>query len=183
MECKRWEENGLLFVSEELDDDERQSFERHLAECSWCAAEEKAYRMDRERFFTEKILGEAPSAACDAEILRVCSDGRRKVTGFASMPLFIRRSVVSFMLFAIGFVGVGYITLKGGIGKKAAGVSAVASDSSITAEPVAAGASFAPGTDAVDSTADSSSEKAVNYSKTRGNLDLNGVYPVDLQNR
>ena len=181
MECSKWEEYGLLFVSEELDSSERQSFEKHLAECSVCAGEEKTYRLEKERFFTREILCDSPSAACDAEILRVCSDGRRKVTGFASMPLFVRRGVLSFMLFAIGFIGVGYITLKTGVGKRDAAVP-VASEVSPSSEQIA-GTSLTPGNNVSDSSSDSSSENGVNFSKTRGNLDLNGVYPVDLQSK
>jgi hypothetical protein len=182
MECSKWEEYGLLFVSEELDSGERQSFEKHLAECSVCAGEEKAYRLEKDRFFTQEILCATPSAACDAEILRVCSDGRRKVTGFASMPLFIRRGVVSFMLFAIGFIGVGYITLKTSVGKRDAAEPVAASEASPASDQIA-GTSLTPGNNVADSSSDSSSENGVNFSKTRGNLDLNGVYPVDLQSK
>ncbi len=182
MECSKWEEYGLLYVSGELESGERKSFEEHLAECAVCAGEEKAYLSDKDRFFTPEILCDTPSAACDAEIIRVCSDGRRKVTGFASMPLFIRRGVISFMLFAIGFIGVGYVTLKTGVGKRGTAAPAVASESSVTSDQVA-GASLTPENSVADSSADSSSENGVNFSKTRGNLDLNGVYPVDLQSK
>ena len=182
MECNKWEEYGLLFTSGELDTGERQSFEKHLGECDSCTREYEAYRTDRKRFFTPEILEDAPSSACDAEIIRVCSDGRRKVSGVHSMPLFIRKSVVSVALFVIGFAGVGYITLKTGSHNKST-VAPLAVDSSVTGESVAAGTGVAGGMAQDDSTADSSSEKGVNYSKTRGNLGLNGVYPVDLQNK
>ena len=180
MECNKWEEYGLLFTSGELENDERQSFEQHLKACSVCAQEHDAYRSVQNRFFTPETLEDSPSPACDAEILRVCSDGRRKVSGLHPMPLFIRRSVVSVALFVIGFIGVGYITLKTGAGNNRTGSVPVATDSSITSETVAG---VTDGAAPNDSAADSSSEKGVNYSKTRGNLGLNGVYPVDLQNK
>jgi len=182
MECNKWEEYGLLFVSGELEDRERQSFEQHLQECSFCTQERKTYQVEKERFYTEEILGDTPSAACDAEIMRVCSDGRRKVAGVGVMSLFVRKSVVSIMLFALGFVGVGYITLKTGAGNRNTGTPTVARETSVASEPVAK-ADNLTGTAATDSSSDSSSDKGVNFSKTRGNLDLNGVYPVDLQNK
>lgn len=182
MECNKWEEYGLLFTSGELDAGERQSFEQHLGECSICAREHEAYRAEKKRFFTPEILEDTPSPACDAEIIRVCSDGRRKVSGLHPMPLFIRKSVISVALFVIGFVGVGYITLKTG-NHDGNAVTPVASDSSITTESVVAGTGVSDGVIPDDSIADSSSEKGVNYSKTRGNIGLNGVYPVDLQNK
>ena len=181
MECNKWEEYGLLFVSGELEENEHQSFGQHLQECAFCAQEEQVYRMEKKRFYTAEILGDTPSAACDAEILRVCSDGRRKVTGMAPMPLFIRKSAVAVMLFALGFIGVGYITLKTGIANRS--VPNVAKETSIVQEEPVAEASLSGEAAVIDSSSDSASEKGVNFSKTRGNLDLHGVYPVDLQNK
>lgn len=182
MECNKWEEYGLLFTSGELDGRERQSFERHLSECSSCTQEEKLYLMEKERFYTPEILADAPSAACDAEIVRVCSDGRRKVTNMNTMPVFIKRTVLSVALFAIGFIGVGYVTLKSNNGIRKSVAAPTVSESTVVDQAVTE-PTVTAGAGPVDSAADSSAGSGMNFSKTRGNLDLNGVYPVDLQNK
>lgn len=178
MACNKWEEMGLLFDSGELNEREKRTFDDHLAQCSECQQELKAYRYEREHFYSAAVLEESPSAACDAEIIRVCSDGRKKVAAFQLFPAFLRKSVVAVALFLVGFSVVGYIQVQqkasSGVALKQTTISAPAS--TMIAET-------APGKKA-DSTTDSSEQQnPTNYANTRGNLDLNGVYPVDLQNK
>ncbi|MBD3321898.1 MAG: hypothetical protein GF350_12450, partial [Chitinivibrionales bacterium] len=73
MECNKWEESGLLYTSNELDDEQREQFENHCRECSTCAGELKTYQQEKAEFFTLPVLSESPSQKTDQEILRVCS--------------------------------------------------------------------------------------------------------------
>jgi len=171
-----WEEMGLLYGSGELSDQELKTFNEHLAQCGECRLELETYQSMHQRFFSGEILGDAPSAACDAEILRVCSDGRKKVAGFQLFPGFVRKSIVSVALFLLGFTIVGYISFRAGSGsiQKSAG---------ITQQATKPGAVAAAANKQNDSTADSSRNNPTNFANTRGTLDMNGVYPVDLQNK
>jgi anti-sigma factor RsiW len=176
MACNMWEEMGLLYGSGELNDQERTTFNEHVAQCGECRQELEAYQSMRQRFFSEEILGDAPSAACDAEIIRVCSDGRKKVASLHIFPGFIRKSIVSVALFILGFTVVSIISFKAGNGsiQKSAGITQKATQPSAVA---------AAADKQKDSTADSSRNNPTNYANTRGTLDVNGVYPVDLQNK
>jgi len=177
-----WEELGLLYSSEELSEDEKKAFSEHLTQCSKCTEEMKAYQHDKERYFSKEFLEAAPSAKCDAEILRVCSDGRKKMSSFNIFPIFFKKSVISLALFLIGFTVVGYIAFQVDSSKQGTNVS----DNGVTSESNAthlADNADAQNTSQSDSAADSSSDSKVNFAKTRGNLNHKGVYPVDLQNK
>ena len=76
MECRKWEDVGLLYSAQELGLSEMKEYESHLAVCSECRSELSLYRQEQKRFFTAEILGEAPSAKVSAGILRVCADQR-----------------------------------------------------------------------------------------------------------
>ena len=103
MACNMWEEMGLLFSSGELNEQEQQVFTEHMQQCPECAGEWETYQKEKKRFFTIEVLGEAPSSACDAEILRVCSSSRRRAESLRLFPLFLKKSAISLALFFIGF--------------------------------------------------------------------------------
>jgi len=71
--CNKFEESGLLYVSGELSPAEAGEYESHIADCEECRRETEAYRKERAEFYTPDILSERPSPAVDAEIMRVCS--------------------------------------------------------------------------------------------------------------
>ena len=177
MECNMWEEMGLLFDSGELNDQERRAFDDHLTQCTGCRNELDAYRYERAHFYAPSVLEDAPSAACDAEIIRVCSDGRKKVASFQLFPVFLRKSVVAVGLLLFGFSMVVFMQVKmktpSGVAARQTTISAPASTMMAQTTPAQKN----------DSTIDSSQQNPVNFANTRGNLDLKGVYPVDLQNK
>ena len=182
MACNMWEEMGLLFSSGELNEQEQQVFTEHMQQCPECAGEWETYQKEKKQFFTIEVLGEAPSSACDAEILRVCSSSRRRAESLRLFPLFLKKSAISLALFFIGFTIVGYLVLKmdSSNPQKTATVTVKESENSTQ--------TTAPATETAldeqfDSVTDSSHEKSVNFAKQRGNLDFKGVYPVDLQNK
>ncbi len=182
MACSIWEEMGLLYSSGELNVQERQTFLEHVRGCTECTQELDMYQREREHLFSIDVLGEMPSAACDAEILRVCSDGRKRITSLNTLPLFFKKAAISLTLLLIGFIGISYITIRMDSSdqqKTAAGIVKEVQKNSLPPTETTEAAV----TNRSDSITDSAKQKSVNFANTRGNLDLNGVYPVDLQNK
>jgi hypothetical protein len=182
MACSKWEETGLLYTSDELTTQEKESFTLHLVECGECRNEYETYRCEQATLFSNDVLGATPSAACDAEILRVCSDGRKRITSVGGVSVFLKRSVISLALFVASFTVVGYLAFNAHeSGLHGAGDGIVKSNTDQTIKHNEVG--IAPQVRQNDSLADSTGKNSVNFANQRGNLDLNGVFPVDLQNK
>jgi hypothetical protein len=181
MQCCKWEELGLLYTFHELDDNNARDFEEHLKECGECREELFYYREEKKCLFTEVLLGDSPSPKIDAAILSACSNIRQKASFFSLMPMFLRRSVVPVVLFAVAFISVGYVMmnmenareLQAASGKSA--VQAIGQRQIIASGPAESVASI------TDSVADSVNGSKMNYAKTRGNLEGQGVVPVELK--
>jgi hypothetical protein len=179
MECRKWEEAGLLYAAGELTAQEVGGFESHLATCGECRMVLECYRREHERFFTAEVLGEAPSAEVDAEILRVCSDPRPRVriAAPALFAAFFRRQVlVPVMLFIVGFISVGYIMMNVENARQMSGTATAAVRPAAT---VAAQQTAQAGTDSLNDSLNGGSK--ANYASTRGNLNDKGVITVDLK--
>jgi len=184
MECCKWEELGLLYSSGELERKNAVDFEEHLKECEECRKELYYYRSEKKRFFTVDTLGVAPSPGVDAKILRRCSDVRNKGVPFTLMPAFLRKAAIPVALFALAFISVGYIVLNMEYADqmKSAAIkgSTPTAVQAHSAQSVIQSAAVQP---ALDSTADSAKALKENYAKSRGNLEGQGVIPVDLKNK
>jgi len=176
MACNKWEETGLLFSSGELSADEHAEYSAHIAVCSECSEEYTMYTSMQKRFFTAPVLEAQPSAGCDAEIFRVCADGRKKITTLTFSPFaaIFKRTVISLSLFALGFVSVSYVTMK--MNNSTMNQTANVAEVNTLQKTDSAGAS-------TDSSSDSIIDNSVNYANKRGNMGLKGVVPVDLQNK
>jgi len=181
MACSMWEEVGLLYSSDELSEQDKEAFIEHIQKCSECSSEYEWYLHGKKEFFNNDVLCESPSVSCDAEILRVCSDARKKYTGIASLPMFFRKSVVSVTLFLITFTIAGYIAFQ----MDTSNGQEVASEE--TAPDI-----NTPKTDVLaekdpavtdDSLSDSINGNNTDFPKTKGNLNMNGVVPVELHNK
>jgi len=173
MECRKWEDFGLLYSAQELQEQEKREYEEHLKECEECRKELYYYRREHERFFTTEMLGETPSPKVDAEILRVCADPRvRMTTSFLFAPLF-RKALLPAAVFLIGFVSVGYLMLNM---QNAGQIRAMAAKNQ--AATVAIKTEKVP---KADSLKDSLHGTDVNYARNRGNLNDKGVMTVDLK--
>jgi hypothetical protein len=136
------------------------------------------YRREHERFYSPAILGEAPSAKVDAEILRVCSDPRKQAATFSLAPSFLRKSLVPVLLLVMGFVSVGYITLNiQNAGQlKAAAAQEKAAIAAAEQRPMSVPVE-------ADSTLDSMNSPKVNFAKTRGNQNGQEVIQVELKEK
>jgi len=177
MACSMWEEVGLLYSSDELSEQDKKSFVEHMQKCSECSSEYEWYLRSKKELFNDVVLSETPSASCDAEIMRVCGDGRKKYTGFSALPVFFKKSVVSVALFLATFTIAGYFAFQ----MDASRGSQIADEN--TTQPVTQqqqgvlAENKAANTE--DSLKDSLGNSNVNFSKTRGNLNTNGVVPVN----
>jgi hypothetical protein len=109
MECTKFEELGLLYVSGELDDSDARQYEAHLEECPGCKRETEAYKADRASLFGPDMLGEPPPEAVNREIIRVCTASKKRLT-MALVPMFIKKyaPVPVFLMLLMVAVG-GYI--------------------------------------------------------------------------
>jgi anti-sigma factor RsiW len=174
MECRKWEEAGLLYSAKELGAQAMRDYEEHLVTCGECRNEIERYRAEQERFFTPGILCEAPSPEVDAEILRVCADPRPKIRMATPVlfPALLRRAFVPVMLFILGFISVGYISMNR---ENARQMKAVAVQRQTVAPQSAVAQAKA------DLSKDSLRNREVNFARTRGNLDDQGVITVDLK--
>ena len=73
MECNKWQESGLLYISHELDEREDREFKEHMQVCSTCGKEVEQYFYDKKNFFPGSLLCESPSEAIDKKIIAACS--------------------------------------------------------------------------------------------------------------
>lgn len=179
MECRKWEESGLLYCAHELGASDVRDYEEHLKECGECRNELHFYRAECAKFFTPQILCESPSPAVDAEILRVCSNQKApkiQAAGFGLFTVLFRRAALPAALFIVGFMSVGYVLLNIGNARHLQAVAAQGRNKTAGAveQRVLAQKS-------ADTTKDSIHAPGVNFARTRGNLDNNGVFPVDLK--
>lgn len=178
MECPKWEELGLLFSANELPPDETAEYRKHLEACESCRSELSIYESERRNFFSPEMLCDVPSAAIDREILRVCSDPRRKAAGLTFFPAFVRKSFVPVVLFLMAFVTMGYITFNLNNAKQ---LKSFASQHQAVPAPQAV--QHAPAFQTVVAAAADSQNKPIttNFAATRGNLNDKGVITVDLK--
>jgi anti-sigma factor RsiW len=180
MECPKWEELGLLFSANELPPEETAEYRKHLEVCESCRSEVAIYESERRRFYSTAMLCDAPSAAIDREILRVCSNPRRKAVVLPFFPAFVRKSFVPMTLFLMAFVTVGYIAFNVNNAKQLKSLAA-----QNQAAPAVQAVQPVPAVQAVAAAADSQNKPitpiTTNFAATRGNLNDKGVITVDLK--
>ncbi|MFP4013009.1 MAG: anti-sigma factor family protein [Chitinispirillaceae bacterium] len=181
MACSKFEESGLLYCSDELDEHDIRRFEEHLEKCEECRLEVEDYKRESASFYTVDMLGENPSEAVDREILRVCASAKKQHT-FGLFPLFFKKTtVMSLMLFVVGFAAMGYIvfnmeraeTLK-------AKISAPGQDT-VVADVQEQNSSSVALTESDSAHFDSLGDSSAGYSGSRGDLNTDGVITVDLK--
>jgi hypothetical protein len=107
MECNKWEETGLLYISKELDETQRIQFKNHLSTCAFCSTELTLYSLEKTRFFSPDILSVPTSPELDIKIMSRCTAVRPTQVGIMG-TLWIRRIVFSTLMFAFGAGAGGY---------------------------------------------------------------------------
>ena len=105
MVCNQWEEKGLLFTADELDDAEAAKYRKHLETCEFCRLELGTYKRQKATLFTPAMLEQAPPVAVDEEILRVCTKPVKPAATTFIMPAFIKNTLYALLVLAVGFSG------------------------------------------------------------------------------
>jgi len=140
---------------------------------------QKVTKKERASFYSAKILEESPSESVDREILRVCANSKKKYTS-AYLPLFLKKHAAAPVCLIMIMVALGgYVTYHSMNAK-----SMSAKMISETSMPVASASErdniSAAALSETDSSAlfDSLGDSGSAFSKTRGNLNMEGVVTV-----
>ena len=112
MECNKWQEEGLLYVSKEMNASQAAEYGKHVQLCDVCRTEIDRYLIDKNKLFSADMLCESPSEDIDRKIIAACCN--RPVVS-RNIPLFstvwFKRAVIS-MVFLVFGAGVGvYFTM------------------------------------------------------------------------
>lgn len=112
MECNKWQEEGLLYVSREMNASQAKEYEKHVQLCDVCRNEIDQYILDKKALFSADMLCESPSEAVDKKIITACSylpKTSRSITLFSTV--WLKRAVIS-MVFLVFGTGAGvYFTM------------------------------------------------------------------------
>ena len=178
MACNKFEESGLLYVSGELDEHEIRQFEAHLKVCSECSYETEEYKKERASFYSPANFEEVPSESVDKEIIRVCSVTKKRYTS-AFIPLFLKKRAAAplYIIMIMAAIG-GYVQYHSMNAQKMSAqllnetAAPVVSASAVTEQDISPAIAL--------SETDSAAlfDSAAAFSKTRGNLNMEGVVTV-----
>jgi len=109
MECNKWEETGLLYVSRELDPVQQAQYKEHLSTCAFCSNEIVEYSTIKSEFFSPDFLGISTTPELDTKIMNLCLSVRPTSVGLVG-TVWIKRIVFSALVFAFGAGAGGYFT-------------------------------------------------------------------------
>ncbi len=182
MACNHWEEKGLLYTAGELDDDEQNAYKQHCATCDYCQNEIQVYYMEKKNLFLPEMFEDEPSSSVDKEIIRVCSQPIKPAVTAVVFPSLIKNTIFALLILAVGFGGGAYFAgLKATTDIKRAEIAPtenqkIASEQNKTQTSSQVASS--------QNSADNSLADSLNSDSTRifkrGNLNVQGVVPVDL---
>jgi len=110
MECNSWEESGLMYAANELKHNERTQFNQHLSVCTFCAQELEQYKIEKEKFFTTDILCVNTTSDLDNKVITLCTQSYTPVSTGLFSTLWMRRTVFTALIFALGLSAGGYFT-------------------------------------------------------------------------
>jgi hypothetical protein len=112
MDCNKWQEEGLLYVSHELGAAQVTTYEKHVQGCAACQDELSNYLHDKKSFFNADVLCEAPSQAIDDKIIAACTRLPRATHGagiFSSV--WFKRALISSVFLIFGTTAGVYFTM------------------------------------------------------------------------
>ncbi len=189
MECKEWDNQGLLFANAELNEEGMRLFEAHLEKCELCRKEYDLYEYEKKTFFNPEMFEESPSAAVDKEIIRVCSKPFKPAVFFAFSQSFFKNAFFAMLFLIIGFGGGVYFS---GVkvvtdirGKDKQIADKTNQQKSIESSSALVSNQHENNEGEPDLKSDSNitdlSDSASQFNKRRGNLSMQGVVPVDLE--
>ncbi len=165
MACDRWETEGLLFTSGELDEAVATSYNEHIKECEPCRDELAFYSEGKESFFSPQLLSENPSSTTDDKIIKHCSVPVKPTFFMSGIGNLVKTGSLALLVLMLGVSAPVYFSAV----KSSSGESAVASVQP-KAEDILTDSSIAK--DSLD--------KEGKVELKRGNLNMNGVIHVEL---
>jgi anti-sigma factor RsiW len=131
MDCSKCDEMGLLFASGELDDAQTTQLQQHLAACPPCNQEFSQYSLEKKEYFTPDILCEETPRSLDEKIFSLCSKPMMP-TGIGLFSLtWVKRTVLSALIFALGVSAGGYFTFAYYQAKTSGRLATAANNSSV----------------------------------------------------
>jgi len=188
MACNKFEESGLLYVSDELDEHEIRQYEAHLEVCEECRYETQQYGKERLAFYSAQILGESPSVSVDKEIMRVFAASSKKKYTSAYLPLFLKKHAAApvYLLMIMLAIG-GYVqyhsmnaeSMRAKLMTETALPASVAgAGASVSEQGVSGVSAIAFGETDSSALFNSMGDSGAAFSQTRGNLNMEGVVTV-----
>lgn len=105
MVCTEGSNNGLLYVSGELEAEVLDDYKAHLKECDYCKNELRIYQEERKLLFRPEMFEETPSESVDKEIVRVCTKPLQPSKMFITIPTFVKSSFLAVVVLLVGFSG------------------------------------------------------------------------------
>ncbi len=173
MECNIWNEQGLLYTSEELSEAEVKTFKAHLEQCTICQQELDQYRKEKEAWFSPEMLEETPSLEVGKEIVRLCSNPVKPTSSFLLFPAYVKNLFYALVVLAVGFGGGAYYTgvrFAAKAEKEEGTVVKMAGKGNETLAPINR-----------DASNDSSAEENDTLINRRNEIPLQGVIPVNQE--
>jgi len=111
MECKWWDERGLLYEANELDAQQTSEFKKHLDNCVICQNEIRLYSDQKEALFKREFFEQETSEELDRIIIKECSQQiKSRRISFFMLPLFIKKAIYATVILSIGFGGGAYFS-------------------------------------------------------------------------
>jgi hypothetical protein len=104
MECNKWQETGLLYLSQELRSTDVSEFQAHIDVCSVCRNEIDSFDHLQKNVLSADIFLDVPSELIDTKIIAACSK-KPIVTGFSLFGVtWAKRALYSslFLVFGLG---------------------------------------------------------------------------------
>jgi hypothetical protein len=165
MECKRWETDGLLFTSGELGDQKVLSYNEHLKDCDYCRSELAFYSEGRDSFFKPEMFELQPSKKSDIALQHIGTMAPKVVASpLVSFNRFFRKGATVALLLLIGVSAPVYFTM---VKNDSVNNHVATIEKNVISN-------------SVDSLNDSTKIDSIKEFNTPGNLEMNGVVPVEL---
>jgi anti-sigma factor RsiW len=182
MECNNWIQNGMLYASDELSSEEKNTFETHMQGCTLCQTEYALYQKETTMFGSELLL-ESTTPEIDAAVRAACMKIPRPSTSVGIFSAILRKSTVSALFIILGLGVPVYFAFNVQNAKRHLAASDKPQSSILAppAQPTTAPAILAK----TDTILDDSSKQHLNNAKVvkpMGNLYEQGVVPVDVKN-
>jgi hypothetical protein len=112
MECNKWQEEGLLYVSKEMTASRASEYLKHVQVCDVCRVEIDQYFIDKKSLFSANMLCESPSDEINKKIIAACSfvpKASRTIPLFSTV--WFKRAVISMVFLVFGTSAGIYFTM------------------------------------------------------------------------